>query len=110
MKRIVDGLRYDTENATLIGVCKWGGNDTDDPPPPFNELFKTANGRFFITAFGDAPPDWAETGLEKESIKDLKRFGIIPLDGLKAISFAEKVLNLDVDTIEEHFGDMISDA
>jgi len=37
MRRIIDGLRYDTEKAKKIGSV-----------PYFFELYKTPNGRFFI--------------------------------------------------------------
>jgi hypothetical protein len=109
MKRIVDGLRYDSEAAIEVGSHDNIGVEASSQSD-FNwwaaTLYRTPKaGRYFIagrggpmTKFGKpaGPSGWS--GGER----------LIPISKEEALQWAESYL--DADVIEEHFGDAIEDA
>ena len=60
MKRIIDGLRYDTETAT--GMASWnngcGGGDFHQCK---ETLYRTKSGRYFVHGDGGALSRWASS-------------------------------------------------
>lgn len=103
MKKIIDGLKYDTEKSILIGE---GGNDL--PPNDFNycweSLYRTKKGVFFLAGEGGAMSKYATKCGNSWCAGD----AITPMTDKEALSWAEN--NLDSDTIEEHFKDIIEEA
>ena len=102
MKRIIEGLRYDTETATFIGrdrQCNGSFSDWDE------SLYVTKSGNYFISGSGGAASRWAEpsgdNGRQGGS-------GIRPLTREEALQWAES--HLTTDEVEAHFGDSIKDA
>lgn len=107
MKKIIDGLRYDTDKAVAVG-----GHDHGNYPGSGDfshwsaTLYKTPrSGRFFLhgegggmTRFATHSPYGGSCGGEK----------IIPMSREEALAWAEQYL--DADEIEEHFGDQVEDA
>lgn len=105
MKSIINGKRYDTEKAVVIGDASSGHGHSD-----FKwwvaTLYKTPRaGQFFLsgeggpmTLFKRSHPDggWGYGG------------GIIPLTDNDALEWAEQ--ELGAETVEEHFADQIEDA
>lgn len=106
MKAIVNGVRYDTEKASLIGEhCPI--DDRRDFGWFREQLYKTPrSGRYFISGEGNARSPYA-TSLGGGSWIGGEK--IIPLKG-EAEAFAWAQRNLDADTVEQHFGHLIEDA
>lgn len=104
MKKIIDGLKYDTEKSLLIGE---GGNSLSrrDFNYCYESLYKTKSGRFFLSGEGGAMTKYSQ---KVDSNSRAGGSGIIPLSKEDALSWAEN--NLDSDTIEEHFKDIIEEA
>jgi hypothetical protein len=60
-KRIIEGMTYNTETATLLG--RWNSDDS-----PYEEaLFKTRHGAYFVYFFQDTKPDEGITPLAPEA-------------------------------------------
>lgn len=97
MKRVIDGLTYNTETAVLVG--EWdnglGRNDFNNCS---EQLFKTQKGRFFIAGEGGAMSRWSEPVGNMRSGGS----GILPLTPEEALSWCEQH-GIDADTIAEHF-------
>lgn len=107
MKAIINGKRYDTEKAILVGKAGSDGNiSVDDFSYWEAGLYKTPrSGVFFLAGTGGAMTRWAtpigNNGRSGGS-------GVIPLDREEARLWAERFLPAEI--VEEHFGDMIEDA
>lgn len=104
MKQIIDGLRYDTETAELIGDADAGGYSASDFNYWSAGLYKTKSGRFFLAGEGGPLTSWARpignaTGWGK---------GIVPMSESEALAWAEQ--HLGAEAVEEHFGELIKDA
>uniref|UniRef100_A0A6H2A062 Restriction endonuclease n=1 Tax=viral metagenome TaxID=1070528 RepID=A0A6H2A062_9ZZZZ len=107
MKKIINGLRYDTSNAIEVGSydhgCYPGSGDFSHWSAT---LYKTPrSGRFFLhgkgggmTRFAEHYADGMRGGGEK----------IQPMENDEALEWAEQYL--DADCIEEHFSDLIKEA
>lgn len=98
MKRIINGKRYDTETADLIGE---GGNNRSvtDFPWMTESLYRTKRSRrFFLAGKGNAMSKYAEPapGGGRQGGE-----GIIPLDDDDALAWAER--HLSAETIEKYF-------
>lgn len=105
MKAIINGLRYDTEKAILIGRASRGyGNDFSRWSAG---LYKTPrSGRFFLAGSGGPMSRWARStgnGNERSGSE-----GIFAMERNEALEWAEQYL--DADEIEAGFGDDITDA
>jgi len=105
MKKIINGYRYDTEKAILVGESGSSGYAKSD----FNYweagLYKTKrSGKFFVAGQGHAMTRFAShcAGLSGWGSK------IIPMAPEEALEWAEQNLNSEI--IEEHFADQIQDA
>jgi hypothetical protein len=85
MKRVIDGLRYDTKTATKVEA--WSN---DLPSSDFGSceetLYRTKNGRYFIYGDGGAMTRWAtpvgNNGWGGGS-------GIVPVAAAEALSWLE---------------------
>ena len=105
MKAIINGKRYDTENAVLIGSDS-GGQGKRDFRWYEESLYKTKrSGAFFLAGEGGPMSRWAQsTGLNSWSSGG----GILPLSREAALEWAESALSAS--EIEEHFSDQIEEA
>ena len=104
MKAIVDGLRYDTEKAELVGECETPGMGRSDFKYWSAGLYKTKSGRFFLAGEGHALTRFAAHTGEGASWGE----NLIPMGTDEALSWAEDFL--DVETIEAVFSDHIEEA
>ena len=104
MRKILNGLRYDTDKADLIGEASYGnGGDFRH----FRAgLYKTPRaGRYFLAGEGGPMSRFAQsTGLNEWSGGE----DIIPLDEEDAREWAEQYL--DAEEIERGFPESIEDA
>lgn len=95
MKRIIAGLRYDTDTAECLGrdrQCNGSFSDWDEA------LYKTRNGRYFLAGDGGPASRWAKPS------GDHGRMGgsdIVPMTPEEARTWAEQ--HLDPDIVEAHF-------
>lgn len=104
MKAIINGTRYDTEKARLVGEA-WHGATGD-----FNRweagLYVTPKSRrYFLAGNGGPMTRWARPavggGLQGGE-------GIIPVSREEALEWAEQ--NLSTEEIEAEFADIVEDA
>lgn len=105
MKKIISGMRYDTEKAILIGEYHTPGLGMRDFQYWEAGLYKTPrSGRFFLAGEGHGMTRFANhSGGSSGWGSDL-----IPMTNEEALEWAEQYL--DPEIIEEHFGDVIGDA
>ena len=104
MRQIIDGLRYDTKKAKLIGVASSSCGVTDFRYFEAG-LYLTKSGRFFLAGEGGPMSMWRDQ-IDHNSWGGGS--GIIPLSKHDALEWAED--HLDEDLYEEHFADLIEDA
>ncbi len=106
MKSIINGKRYDTDKAILVGATDSGGSYTD-----FSHwsagLYRTPrSGRFFLAGSGGPMTRWARSvdcGNSRTGSE-----AIFEMTGAEALAWAEEYLMTS--EIEEHFADAIEDA
>ena len=104
MKAIINGIRYDTEKARLIGEVWYGA--LEDFSHWEAGLYVTPRGRrYFLAGSGGPMTRWARPAVSGGLIAGE---GIIPLTREEALEWAEK--NLSAAEIEAEFGDMLEDA
>lgn len=103
MKAIINGFRYDTDNAALIGENSFGH------PSDFKfweeALYRTASGRYFLSGAGNARSHYAtsdEPGRHGPGTR------ITSLTPEEARAWAEK--NLTPAATEAAFAELIKDA
>ena len=106
MKKIINGLRYDTEKAVEVGAyqrgCYPNSGDFSDWSAT---LYKTPrSGRFFLHGEGGAMTRFARHSDGSSGWGEK----LIPLSKEEALEWAEQYL--DAEDIEEHFGDSIEEA
>ncbi len=106
MKSIIDGKRYDTEKAVLVGSAGSGGSSTDFSHW-WAELYRTPrSGRFFLAGAGGPMTRWVrrvDCGNSRTGGD-----GIFEMTDAEALEWAEQ--HLETDEIEEHFAFQIEDA
>ena len=104
MKGIVDGRRYDTKSAVLIGEASHGyGGDFSAWEAG---LYKTpVSGAYFLAGRGGPKTRWAQRLSRNEYSSGS---GIIPLTLEEALEWAEQ--NLSVDEVETGFAGVVEDA
>ena len=99
MKKIINGRKYDTETAELIGYYTYSN------PSDFyyveESLYRKKTGEFFLDGEGGAASVYAETAGSNERYGGEK---IIPLTVEEAKEWAEH--HLDGDKYEEVFGEV----
>lgn len=104
MKKIINGLRYDTEAATLIGAAEAGGFRSD-----FRwwqaELYRTKAGRYFLAGEGGPMTRWAEPCGSGSYTGSSDLF---PMTAGEALEWAE--LHLRPEEVEAAFAAQIEDA
>lgn len=107
MKKIINGLRYNTESAIEVGSYDHGSYPGSGDFSHWSAtLYKTPrSGRFFLhgegggmTRFAEHYPDGMRGGGEK----------LIPMSDEEALEWAEQYL--DPDDVEKHFAENITDA
>jgi hypothetical protein len=105
MKKIINGVRYDSDKATLVGeyATNLGRNDFRDWEAALYVSPKSR--RFFLVGEGGPMTRFAKpvgsngmTGSED----------LIPMDRDEALAWAEQFL--DTEAIEQHFADHVVDA
>ncbi len=106
MKRVIDGLTYNTETATEIGSNgSIMGPDSGDFHAWGETLYRTKKGRYFLHGEGGAMTKYAR---KVDSNTTSGGAEIIPLSKEEALEWAEQ--NLDGEIVEAEFGDMIDEA
>jgi hypothetical protein len=109
MKKIIDGIRYDSDKAVFLGEYDnigAGAQSRSDFHWWEAALYKTPrSGRFFLCGTGGPMSRFSQSVGQNQwsGGSDL-----IPMSKEEALSWAER--HLAPDTVEEHFGDMIEDA
>jgi len=106
MKKIINGLRYDTEKAVEVGTAT---NPTVEQTTDFSyweaALYKTPrSGHFFLAGEGHAMTRFARHSDGSSGWGEK----IIPMSKEEALEWAEQYL--DAEDIEEHFADSIKEA
>lgn len=105
MKAIIQGKRYDTEKAELIGEYHTPGMGQSDFRYWEAGLYVTPRSKqYFLAGEGHAMTRFATHNGDGSGWGNK----IIPMDATEALAWAEQYL--DSATIEEYFGDMIDDA
>jgi len=109
MKKIIEGVRYDTEKAILIGeydnLCAGVDSVTDFGYWEAGLYVTPKAGRYFLAGEGGAQTQFSRSiGQNSWSGGE----GIIPMTKAEALAWAERYL--DEDVVEEHFADMLVDA
>ena len=118
MKAIINGLRYDTETATLIGSAS--NPNTPKVPTQWSpsrhweeSLYRTEGGRYFLVGLGGTNTKWDGTGVFRGDDGAICRRNVIG-EGIEALTreaaqaWAERWLRQDV--YEAAFKDVIADA
>ena len=103
MKKIVEGKRYDTETATLIGEYSYGYRG--DFERIHEGLYRTKTGNFFVAGTG-GPKTRYSVQVEQNSWSGSS--DIYPLTNDEALEWAQA--HLDAQEIEDEFAPMIADA
>lgn len=107
IRKIINGKRYDTSKALLVGEHDHGSYPGSGDFSHWSAaLYKTPrSGRFFLagqggamTMFAQHLPDGGACGGER----------LIPMSTEDALEWAERYLLAEA--IEEHFADMVEDA
>lgn len=109
MKAIFDGVRYDTDKATLIGetdALSHGVDSTTDFTYWEAGLYVTPRARRYFLAGGGGPMTAWSKSIGNNSYSG--GAGIIPMSATDAREWAERYLPVDV--VEAHFGSEIEDA
>jgi hypothetical protein len=105
MKKIINGLRYDTDKAILVGEYYTSGRGKSDFSYWEASLYKTPrSGKFFLAGEGHAMTRFASHNGNTSSWGS----GLIPMSKEEALEWAEQYLALE--DIETHFSDSIEDA
>ena len=103
MKRIIDGKRYDTDQATLVA------SDSYSNPSDFHhwieELYRTEKGSWFMYGCGGPMSKYSQQ-TEQNQWSGSER--LTPMTDEQAIKWLEKTGHAD--EIEEYFPDQIEDA
>ena len=104
MQQIIDGKRYDTDKATLIGDSDYG--HCGDLDWWETGLYRTPKSkRYFLAGSGGARSIWAYS---PEPNRWSGGSGVIPMTDKEAFDWAQT--HLTTDDVEAQFGDLIEDA
>ncbi|MGI6784389.1 MAG: hypothetical protein ACOX5A_09225 [Aminivibrio sp.] len=102
MRKVIDGKRYDTETATLIGSHERGY--PGDLHHVFEGLYQTRKGNFFLHGEGGAGSPYGES----QGNESWGSSRIIPMSREEAFNWAQ--VHLVPGEFEGVFGDLIEDA
>jgi hypothetical protein len=109
MKKIIDGMRYDTDKAVKIGDANnlWKGCDSvTDFRFWAAALYRTPrSGRYFLSGKGGAMSLFSQSVGQNSWTGGS---GLIPLTEGEAYQWAEQ--HLEADALEQYFPDRIQDA
>lgn len=105
MKTILDGIRYNTEKATLIGEASFGHHG-DFARWEAGLYVTPRSGRYFLAGEGGPMSFWAEAGDQPGERRSGS--GIRPMSPKAALEWAER--HLTTEEVEAAFGDQIEDA
>jgi len=109
MKAIINGTRYDTEKAELIGETDnlgHGADSTRDFQYWSAGLYTTPrSGRYFLAGEGGARSMWARSAGQRSWTGGE---GIKPLTEAAAFEWAQQELSTEV--VEQHFSHLIVEA
>lgn len=98
MQKIIDGKRYNTETAHIVGYTT-NGYEPDNFNYIERALFRKNTGEYFLYTYGGANTEYSQrVGLQSWQGGEV----IEPIDYNEAVKFAEK--NLTVEEYEEEFG------
>ena len=103
MKKIVEGKRYDTETATLIG--EYGSGSHGDFERIHEGLYRTRTKNYFVSGTG-GPKTRYSVQVEQNCWSGSS--DIYPLTKDEALEWAQA--HLDAQEIEDEFAAMIADA
>ena len=102
MKKVIDGKRYDTDTATLMGSDSY--SNTRDFKHWTEELYRKNNGEYFLYGAGGPMTKYAQSVGQNEWCGGEK---IIPLTPDAARKWAEE--HLDGEDYEKIFGEINDD-
>ncbi|ACB83980.1 hypothetical protein [Natranaerobius thermophilus] len=104
MKRIHNGMVYDTDKAERIASYKYG--DLNDAKYVIEELYKTKNDRYFLYAQGGALSEYGEkVGTNSYSGNSV----ILPLSVDEVFDWAED-RNINSQKLVEELSDYLDEA
>lgn len=105
MKATIEGRRYDTDKAELIGEADSGGSVTDFAHWEAG-LYRTPRaGRYFLAGYGGPMTLWAR---RVDGNARTGGSGIKPLSAHEALEWAEQ--HLEAGAVEAAFGGVIENA
>src|SRR4051812_45958300 len=94
MKAIINGKRYDTATATLIGEAEGGGRSMSDWHFWSEDLYRTPrSGTYFLAGYGGPLSRYARSVGQNEWTGGER---IIPLSAADAREWAEEHLDADI--------------
>ena len=105
MKAIINGLRYDTHKAILIGEGSSGGSYNDFQHWSAGLYRTPRSGKFFLAGSGGPMTQWARSTGQNSLTGGS---GIKPMDADDAREWAERYLSTE--EVENGFADAIEDA
>jgi hypothetical protein len=105
MKAIINGLRYDTDKATLIGEASSNEGRSDFRYWSAGLYVTPRAKRYFLAGEGGAMTRWAQSAGQNSWSGGS---GIKPMDAADAREWAEQYLNTA--QVEAAFGNAITDA
>ena len=104
MKRVINGKRYDTETAEMVGSNSY--SNYGDFQYWCEELYRTNQGNWFVYGEGGAKSKFARAIGQNETAGGND---ITPLTRGDALAWLE-VHNSGSDALEEYFSDVLEDA
>ena len=103
MKKIINGRKYDTDTASMVG--EWSDGYPSDFRYEAETLYRKRNGEYFILGEGNAMSRYAESCGDNSWSSGWR---IIPLSYERARQWAEE--HLDADDYELAFGEVSEDG
>jgi hypothetical protein len=104
MKAVIDGVRYDTNKAEIVGSHNTGRGWNN-----FRHweatLYVTSKGCFFLAGEGGGMTEFAHTCSDNSRSAGSR---VIPMNAEEALRWAEQYL--DISIVEKWFTEMIQDA
>ena len=104
MKSIIEGKRYNTDTATIIGSAGYGGSRRDFEHWEA-DLYVTKSGRYFLAGSGGPMSQYSKS-IGQNQWSGSER--IDPLSVEDAFAWAQR--HLSAEKVQEYFSTMIEDA